>query len=194
MISKKKVAQLCKKRRSLRVCTLKDGSQWVGTGGAFYVMDGIPKMKPEQYATVFDFSQKDVDEAVIAEIDISDLIVCEDEIIVQSEPLEFIYKGEKYVCFSESGVSAIIPETQLAPVIMDESTAFYIKFGEIPVVSVKQGLFQEAIIGAMKFPETMSKSIISSLYDVIDAVQYNTGKAETADDGQLHIDGTEGQE
>lgn len=174
MISKKKVAQLCKKRRSLRVCTLKDGTQWVGAGGAFYVMDGIPKMKPEEYAAVFDFSQKETDEALIEEFDITGLIECDKEIIVQCRPLEFIFNDEKYVCFSEDGISAIIPETQLAPVKMDENTAFYIKFSDIPVVSVKQGLFQEAIIGAMKFPEQVATGILTRLYAIIRAVQYNT--------------------
>ena len=189
MISKKKVAQLCRKRKTLEVCTLKDGTQWVGAGSAYYVMDGLPKMKTTEYTAVFDFSQKDIDESVISEVDISNIIEAEFEIAVQSEPQTLIYCDEKFLCFSESNHFAIIPETQLAPVIMDENTAFYIRFGQAPIVCVKHGLFQEALIAATVFSETAIKAIESQCLTIINAVRNSTEKTyEETDNAQEELE------
>lgn len=181
MISKKKVAQICKKRRSLKVCTLKSGTQWVGTLNAFYVMDGLPKMTPEEYTSAFDFSQKDIDESSISECDVSELIESDVEIIVQADPTEFIYGEEKYLCFSEGACVAIIPASLLTPIIMDSTTSFYIKPENPTVVCVKHGVYPEAIIAAMVFREESAKEIEEKCLEVIGAVQKSIVKTYPAD-------------
>ncbi len=181
MISKKKVAQICKKHRALKVCTLKGGTQWVGTANAFYVMDGLPKMTPEEYTSAFDFSEKDISESSIAEVDVSRTIEADEEIIVQAEPTEFIYGNEKYLCFSEEFCFAVIPAALLTPIIMDSTTSFYIKPGAPTVVCVKHGLCPEAIIVAMAFPEPSANEIEKQCYAVIDAVRKSIPKTYPAE-------------
>ncbi|MCH5195921.1 MAG: hypothetical protein J1F28_04365 [Oscillospiraceae bacterium] len=65
MIRKKKVAALCKKLGRLYVVTAVNGVQWVGYGTTFYKMEGMPQMKPVEYAAAFDFSEKDINNSII---------------------------------------------------------------------------------------------------------------------------------
>lgn len=67
MIKKKRVAAICKSTRRLRLETLTDNTQWIGNGHAFYIMAGVNLMTIEAVASMFDYSEKDMQKISVAE-------------------------------------------------------------------------------------------------------------------------------
>ncbi|MCH5207568.1 MAG: hypothetical protein J1F04_01680 [Oscillospiraceae bacterium] len=186
MIRKKKVAALCKKFGRLYVVTSANGVQWIGYGTTFYKMEGMPQMKPVEYAAAFDFSEKDINDSIIEDYgSLGDLTNddCAEEIIVDGEPSAFVYKGETYYCYAVQGRAVIIPAAQLAPIVENEYTNFCIRetSNKKTVLCVKQGLCAEAIIGTMTWNKEHTDKIKNELCDIINAVQCNYDAMQSDD-------------
>lgn len=60
MIKKKRVAAICKSQKCLRMQTLRDNTQWIGDGGAMYILAGIEPMSADSLASMLDYSEKDI--------------------------------------------------------------------------------------------------------------------------------------
>ena len=69
MIKKKKVAAICRKHKQLRLATTADGTQWIGpSSGTLYIMAGMPRMTIDEALSAFDYSEKDVENMSVSEI------------------------------------------------------------------------------------------------------------------------------
>ena len=75
MILKKKVAQLCKRSKSILLSTAKDRTQWVGAQSAAYSLAGMPSMSIEELMVAFDYTEDEKSKFTTASvIDLGDRI------------------------------------------------------------------------------------------------------------------------
>lgn len=171
MISKKKVAQICKQRKLVVLAQVKDGTQFAGTGHAMYSMAGMPKMTVPEVKTVFDYSEEE--KSKIAEVEETNGIggVADDnyskEILVEERSRSVYYKDCHYILFNAQGVAILINAEFLTPIKTCGETRYYIRFNEsnAPLLCVKTGMLVEAVIFPVLFNEEELGNLLQSLAD-----------------------------
>ena len=97
----KKIAKMCRERKTLLSTYFRGTTLWVGTHSALYALNGLPDMTGEQIAVMFDFNDKLQRDINYTEADILDLPIsqeCAGEIRLD-EPDEAIVGGSEVKVF-----------------------------------------------------------------------------------------------
>lgn len=172
MITKKKVAALCKSHKCLAMQTMSDNTQWIGDGCAMYILAGIEPMSADSLISMLDFTEKDVriaepnvPEETFAESNDSDIQIAE-------PPKRVIINNREFLIFETEKQLIFINGDYLKPIVTDDQTQYFMRIGfdGKPVLCVKKGLLPEAVILGVRFDENSLKDWLSELEGIIHTV------------------------
>ncbi|MBP0983069.1 MAG: hypothetical protein J6A19_05020 [Oscillospiraceae bacterium] len=102
----KKIAKMCRERKTLLSTYFRGTTLWVGTYSALYALNGLPDMTGAQIAVMFDFSDKLQKDINYTNADILDLPISQefageirldepDEVIVSGSEVKVFRYGER---------------------------------------------------------------------------------------------------
>ncbi len=176
MIKKKRVAAICKSQKCLRMQTLRDNTQWIGDGGAMYILAGIEPMSADSLASMLDYSEKDIAAIHFTEIHapeelFSDNNVC--DVQIKNPPKRVIIKNAEFLIFETGNDLIFIDGGYLKPIDTDDQTTYHMRTlsdGE-NVLCVKKGFLPEAVILGVKFDNSALNDWFDDLAGIITSVQ-----------------------
>ena len=177
MILKKKVAQLCKRSKSILLSTAKDNTQWAGAQSAAYSLAGMPSMSIEELMVAFDYTEDEKSKfTTTSVIDLGDLISDDypNEILVENNSKSVYFNDVHYVMYSAGGRVILINSEYLVPIKTCGETRYYIRFKETGecYLCVKNGMIAEAVIGERNFSEGELDALLKSLRETADQIEY----------------------
>ncbi|MCL1994651.1 MAG: hypothetical protein FWG63_00425 [Defluviitaleaceae bacterium] len=182
-IKLKTVAQICKKEGYLGLCDGND-QQWVNTNNAFYPLGNLPKLDINNLATIFDFTEKQLESTITKhfslpeEFNFSD--VCKNE--------KFVYPAQDFgdILTINFGEERLMPVTATEELVflnadylkplakLDELDFYERRMGTIRYFVVKRGLFVVAVI----LPEHMLPDQIKLLEELLEQMTEEKRAAE----------------
>lgn len=178
MIKKKRVAAICKSQKCLRMQTLRDNTQWIGDGGAMYILAGIEPMSAESLASMLDYTEQDFAGITFSEHHTADELFREEndsDILIETPPKRVIIENSEYLIFETGTKLIFINGEYLKPIVADDQTTYFIRTAPSDgncVLCVKKGFLPEAIICGVHFEEKALHDWFDDLGKIIDAVTY----------------------
>lgn len=176
MIKKKRVATICKSQKCLRMQTLRDNTQWIGDGGAMYILAGIEPMSADSLASMLDYSEKDIKAIRFTEIHASEELFSDNnvsDIQIKNPPKRVIIKNAEFLIFETGNDLIFINGDYLKPIVADDQTTYHMRTlsdGE-NVLCVKKGFLPEAVILGVKFDNGALDGWFDDLAGIITSVQ-----------------------
>ena len=149
-----KVAALCKKRKTIVIYNNEEsGAQWLGDGMATYLLEGAPKMNPEECLRLLDVPESKQNDYHCKEMGLPDWLDFSSDTYKDEElkPLATTigWLGESYQLFEDGAKIYCISEAYLAPFSADASYTRYHRretsSGQF-LLGVKIGLGLQALI------------------------------------------------
>lgn len=176
MIKKKRVATLCKSKRRLIMQTLPDNTQWIGDGGAMYILAGIEPMSEDSLASMLDYSEKDIAAICFRQANGSEELFSdsdESDIQIENPPKRVIIKNVEFLIFETGNDLIFINGDYLKPIVTDDQTTYHMRTlsdgGN--VLCVKKGFLPEAVILGVKFDNGALDGWFDDLAGIITSVQ-----------------------
>lgn len=175
MIKKKKVASICKSSRCLKSQITSDGTQWIGDGGAMYILAGIKPMSMDSLASMLDYTEKDIASMTLSDIHAPDKLFSEDnstDVQIEAPPRRVIIKNAEYLIFETSSKLIFIDGDYLKPIVADDQTTYFMR--TVPgenhtALCVKKGFLPEAIILGVEFKAKALNDWFNDLNDIMSA-------------------------
>lgn len=193
MIKKKRVATLCKAQKRVIMQTTSDNTQWIGDGGAMYILAGIEPMSAESLASMLDYSDKDFLTIKFAEIDAPEELYSDNanDIQIKEPPKRVIIKNAEYLIFETATELIFINGEYLKPIVTDDQTTYH--FRTVPngqeCLCVKKGLLPEAVILGLNFNDQALNDWFSEIANTVSSVQakYMTRRENSWSEQDLQI-------
>ena len=152
----KKIAQECREHGSMLLIDYVDAEgcvrQWIGSGLAFYPVEGLPYLKEEHLQGVFELTDKQCEkmrmcqEPAPEDIDFSDTA---DERRCYDGIIRLIIGGYALRVMWAEGKACMILEDALAPILMEHKNAdFFLRrtTSGTKYIAVKEGLLLVGIV------------------------------------------------
>lgn len=177
MIKKKRVAALCKSCKHLVMQTMSDNTQWIGDGGAMYILAGIEPMSAESLASMLDYTEKDFAGITFSENHTADELFREEndsDVQIESPPKRVIIENSEYLIFETGTKLIFINGEYLKPIVVDDQTTYFMRTAPSDgncVLCVKKGFLPEAIICGVSFDEKALNDWFDDLAGIITSVQ-----------------------
>lgn len=176
MIKKKRVAALCKSKRRLVMQTLPDNTQWIGDGGAMYILAGIEPMSEESLASMLDYSEKDIAAIRFTQAHGSEELFSdnnESDVQIKNPPKRVIIKNAEFLIFETGNDLIFINGDYLKPIVTDDQTTYHMRTlsdGQ-NVLCVKKGFLPEAVILGVNFDNAALDGWFDDLAGIVTSVQ-----------------------
>lgn len=176
MIKKKRVAALCKSKRRLVMQTLPDNTQWIGDGGAMYILAGIEPMSEDSLASMLDYSEKDIAAIRFTQAKGSEELFSdnnESDVQIENPPKRVIIKNAEFLIFETGNDLIFINGDYLKPIVTDDQTTYHMRTlsdGK-NVLCVKKGFLPEAVILGVNFDNDALDGWFDDLAGIITSVQ-----------------------
>lgn len=175
MIKKKRVAAICKSHKHVMIQTTRDNTQWIGDGGAMYILAGIEPMSAEGLASMLDYSEKDFTAIRFSEIHASEELFSDnnDDMQIKDAPKRVIIKNAEYLIFETETDLIIINGAYLKPIDTDDQTTYHLRTVSdgTTCLCVKKGFLPEAVILGVKFENKALEDWFSEIAGIVGAVQ-----------------------
>ena len=204
MIKKKRVAALCKAHRALYSRTMSDNTQWIGDGGAMYILAGIEPMSLDALASMLDYNEKDISSMSLVESSADERIFGDNDsadIQIEKPPKRVIINNAEYLIFETDTKLLFIDGNYLKPIVADDQTTYFMRTlpgDKDTLLCVKKGFLPEAVICGVKFNEKPLRDWFDELGGIISAVTekyiFNLAKTTEEIHEQLNLDDDESGE
>ncbi|MDE6733802.1 MAG: hypothetical protein K2J77_13125 [Oscillospiraceae bacterium] len=176
MIKKKRVAALCKSKKRLLMQTLPDNTQWIGDGGAMYILAGIEPMSEDSLASMLDYSEKDITAICFRQVNGSEELFSDDkerDVQIEKPPKRVIIENAEYLIFETVNDLIFINGDYLKPIVTDDQTTYHMRTlsdGQ-NVLCVKKGFLPEAVILGVNFDNDALNGWFDDLAGITTSVQ-----------------------
>jgi len=172
-IKLKTIAQICKKEGYLGLCDGVD-QQWVTTNNAFYPLGNLPKLDINNLATIFDFTEKQLEStstkhfSLSGDFNFSDVCRNEEFVLLAKDfgdILTINFGEERLIPVMTTNELTFLNADYLKPLTKPDELDFYERrMGTIRYFVVKRGLFVVAVI----LPEHMLPNQIKLLEELLE--------------------------
>lgn len=192
MIKKKRVAAICKSQKCLRMQTLRDNTQWIGDGGAMYILASIEPMSADSLASMLDYSEKDIAAIHFTEIHAPEELFSDNnagDVQIKNPPKRVIIKNAEFLIFETGNDLIFIDGGYLKPIDTDDQTTYHMRTlsdGE-NVLCVKKGFLPEAVILGVKFEYNALKEWFDDLTEIMTSVQVKYMMRREAEPGEADL-------
>lgn len=200
MIKKKRVAAICKSHKRVMMQTTHDNTQWIGDGGAMYILAGIEPMSAEGLASMLDYSEKDLTTIRFSEIHASEELFSDnnDDMQVKDAPKRVIIKNAEYLIFETETDLIIINGAYLKPIDTDDQTTYHMRklSDGTTCLCVKKGFLPEAVILGVNFDNKALENWFNEIAGIVGAVQtkYMTRREGMPEESNLQMAFEDGEE
>ena len=175
MIKKKRVAAICKSHKRVMMQTTRDNTQWIGDGGAMYILAGIAPMSAESLASMLDYSEKDFTTIHFSEIHASEELFSDnnDDMQIKDAPKRVIIKNAEYLIFETETDLIIINGAYLKPIDTDDQTTYHMRklSDGTTCLCVKKGFLPEAVILGVNFDNKALEDWFNEIAGIVGSVQ-----------------------
>ncbi len=149
----KQVLSLCKNRSHYSLRKDNYGTQWLGDGAAFYLLNNCPIFDKESLFAISDLTEKQIAKMFFEENAIKPdyfIDTFENEVIAEKMQTQIITNGNVYIPYITSHGIKFIDAKYLKPVIDSDDIEVYERnYDNATILAVKQGMLLIAIMAAI---------------------------------------------